>query len=393
MKTHELKTANREVNIKLLCLVLFIYALSIGIFSVVIPLYAYNLGANRIVVGFTSSAFALAYVVVSPLWGKVSDRLGRKLALGIGVLESSIIIFLFSFASNPELLIVVSLLLGFGAASFWIVPTALIADLFASQELGEAFGKVALFQGMGFIIGPFLGGFLVEQLHYHYVFYICSALEFSTALLIFLGLETKSKALATRVESSSKIEFKFRVTAKKSLAVAYVDTAIASLFLGVIDSQFVVHASEILGKKYLVGALLTSYYIAETFIQLPAGKLSDVIGRHRTILLAFVLSTLGFLTIISPPSFSSLLLAALAVGGCVGILYVAPTALLMDGASPSQRGLIAGFQNIAWGVGFFLGPMLGGIVTIYSVSAPYILGIIVSIIGLILTIGVYTKSD
>ncbi|UCE43459.1 MAG: MFS transporter [Candidatus Bathyarchaeota archaeon] len=384
---------NREVNLRLLFSVLLLYALAVGILTVVIPLYSYNLGADRVTVGFIFSAYALAYVAASPVWGKVSDRLGRKLALSIGMLGYSVVIALFTFVSNPESLVVIALLQGFSGASFWIVPTALIADLYASQEMGGALGKVALFQGIGFIVGSFLGGFLIEQLTYLNVFYICSAFAFSTALLILLGLQEKSKTSTEEITDSSRIGPGFGVIAKKGLLIPCIDTAFAALFLGVVESQFIVHAGEILMKGYLVGALLTSYYIAETFVQYPAGRFSDMIGRHLMILLAFIMSALGFLVLVFPPSFASLLFAAIAVGGGVGILYVAATALLMDGVSSSQRGLIAGFQNIAWGVGFFLGPMLGGIATIHSVSTPYVLCVVASAIGCALSLIAHKETD
>jgi len=58
----------------------------------------------------------------------------------------------------------------------------------------------------------------------------------------------------------------------------------------------------------------------------------------------------------------------------------------MDIIPPSQRGLIIGFYSTVWGIGFFLGPLLGGAVAIYSVSAPYILSTIASAIGGILAL-------
>ncbi len=365
--------------------------MSIGILGVTIPLYSDSLGADRMAIGFIVSAYAVAYVAASPLWGKASDRLGRKLALGIGMLMSSMIVPLFTFVSDPKLIVVIQLLQGSAGASFWIVPTALIADVYASRRMGEALGKIAMFQGVGFIVGPLLGGFLVEQLNYPGVFYICSAFAFSTALLVFFRLQEKPRVLNRGVKSSSKMGLKFGVRARRSLAIGYVYTIFSSVFFGVIESQFIVHAGEILGKEYLVGFLLASYFMAETFTQPLAGRLSDIIGRHRTILLAFIMSALGFLTLVFPPSFVSLLIAVVAVGGGVGTLYVAPTALLMDVASPSRRGVISGFQNIAWGVGYFLGPMLGGVAAIYSVSGPYILCIVASAMGCTLSL-VHTQS-
>jgi DHA1 family tetracycline resistance protein-like MFS transporter len=74
------------------------------------------------------------------------------------------------------------------------------------------------------------------------------------------------------------------------------------------------------------------------------------------------------------------------IGGGIGGLYVSLTALLMDAASSSQRGLVAGIQNIAWGIGYFIGPAVGGIAATSSFSATYMLCIIASIIGGTLTL-------
>ncbi len=68
------------------------------------------------------------------------------------------------------------------------------------------------------------------------------------------------------------------------------------------------------------------------------------------------------------------------------MLYIAPSALVMDVTPPSQRGLIVGFYSTVWGIGFFLGPLLGGAAAIYSDSAPYMLSTIASAMGGILAL-------
>jgi DHA1 family multidrug resistance protein-like MFS transporter len=374
------------MDLRPLYLALIIFTMSLGILSVVVPLYSYGLGADSLAVGLIISANAIAHILASPLWGKASDRVGRKLSLGIGMLLSSVTVPLYPFVNDPGFLTVISFLRGLADASFWIVPWALIADLYAPQEIGQVFGKVGMIQGIGFIAGPFLGGFLVGQLDYPSIFYISSASAFFTALLVFFGIHEKSRVLTRKSKGSSEIQLESGAIARKSIAIAYVDTALSGLFLGVINSHFIIHASEILREEYLVGFLLTSYYFAETFIQPLAGRLSDIFGRHRTILLAFIMCATGFLALLAPPSFASFLIAGVIVGVGVGMLYIAPSALIMDIIPPSQRGLIIGFYSTVWGIGFFLGPLLGGAVAIYSVSAPYILSTIASAIGGILAL-------
>jgi len=77
----------------------------------------------------------------------------------------------------------------------------------------------------------------------------------------------------------------------------------------------------------------------------------------------------------------SLLIAVMGIGGGIGMLYVVSTALLMDVTPPSQRGLTSGFDHVFWGIGYFIGPMLGGIAAITSINAPYMICIATSVIG------------
>jgi len=376
------------MDLKLLSLLLLMYSVNLGVIITIVPLYSESLGADKMFVGLTVSAYAIAYTLSAPLWGKASDLLGRRLALSLGMLGYSISVFLFAFASDPGQILVIRLLSGFTDSSFWTVPAALIADMYIPQGRGAALGKIGTVQSAGLIIGPFLGGILLSGLNYSSVFYICSALIFSTAILVFFGIEEKSKVSSKEVESYPENWLKFKDIAKKSFAIVYVNVAFSAIAFGVVVSQLIVHASEMLGpgKEYLLGLPLTSYCIAQTFIQPPAGKLSDIIGRYRATLLAYIICALGFSILTFAQSLLLLLIAVVIAGLGVGALHVTLTASIMDMAPSPQRGLVSGFQNIAWGAGYFVGPMVGGIVAIYSVGAPYIFCAIAAVVGGVLTL-------
>jgi len=354
----------------------------------IIPLYSEILGADKMTIGFIVSVYAAAYTVAAPFWGKASDIFGRKLALGLGMLGYSIVVLLFSFASDPSQIMVIRLLGGFVDSSFWTVPTALIADMYTPEQMGSALGKIGTSQAVGFIAGPVLGGILVEAVDYRGLFYICSAFIFLIALLVLFGIQEKPRAYSGKADVPSKVSRKFGEITKKSFAVMYIDVTFFAISFGVIISQFIIYAKEILGPgtELLVGLLLSSYYVSEAVIQTPAGKLSDIAGRYRIAVLGFVMCAFGFFVLTFATSLVLLLIPILIIGGGIGILYVTVPAALMDVAPSSQRGLISGFQNIAWGIGYFVGPALGGIVVNYHIGAPYLLCVTISMFGGALTL-------
>jgi len=378
---------------KLLLLSLLVYSASLGVILYVIPLYSVSLGADKMFVGLITAAYAIAYTVSAPLWGKASDHVGRKLALTLGMLGYSLVTFLFAFTSDPAQVLVIRLLEGLTDSSFWTVPPALIADMYVPQDRGIALGKIGTAQLAGLIAGPLLGGILIKGINYSIIFYICSVIILLTVLLVFFSVQEK-KASSLETESSSETGPEIRGKTKKGFTVTYVNMGFSAIAFGVLVSQFVVHANEMLGpgKEDIGGLFLTSYYVAEAFIQPPAGKLSDIIGPYRATQLAYVMCTLGFFVLTFAPSPVFLLIAVIIAGLGIGMLYVTLTVSLMDMAPPSKRGLVSGVQNIAWGVGYFVGPMVGGIVATYSVGAPYVFCAIASVLGGVLT-SLYLKSD
>lgn len=375
-----------KMNFKLLYLALIINSASIGMVITVVPLYIDSMGVDSVTLGFIVSAYAIAYVVASPIWGKASDILGRKLALILGMSGYCIAVLFYSFVNDPLQMLPIRLLQGFTDTSYWTVPTALIADVCVHDELGKTLGKMGTSQVIGLVAGPLVGGIVIEQFNYSTAFYFCSALTLLAVLLVFFGVHVK-KIPSREIKVSSKVWSSFDAEVKRSFVVAYLNSMLSAVSFGVVVSNFLVHADAVLeGNKLLVGILLASYYFVEALIQPLAGKLSDIIGRRSAILLAFAVGGLGFFTLIFSFSFVSFLIAIVIVGAGVGQLFITLTTALMDLAPPTQRGLVSGLQNIAWGMGYFLGPMIGGLVAVYSVSAPYAFCVITSVFGGVLAL-------
>jgi MFS family permease len=131
-------------------------------FGIIIPFLAYyveSFGARAAVVGLLMSSYSLAQFVFAPVWGRISDRVGRRPILLLGLLGSVAGYTLFGLAGTLGLLFVGRALMGiFGAT----IPTAqaAVADVTAPQDRAKGMGLIGAAIGLGFILGPALGGVL-----------------------------------------------------------------------------------------------------------------------------------------------------------------------------------------------------------------------------------------
>jgi DHA1 family tetracycline resistance protein-like MFS transporter len=131
-------------------------------FGIIIPFLAYyveSFGAREAVVGLLMSSYSLAQFVFAPIWGRVSDRVGRRPILLLGLLGSVAGYTLFALAGTLSLLFLGRILMGiFGAT----IPTAqaAVADVTAPQDRARGMGLIGAAIGLGFILGPALGGLL-----------------------------------------------------------------------------------------------------------------------------------------------------------------------------------------------------------------------------------------
>ncbi|HTO96474.1 MAG TPA: MFS transporter [Myxococcales bacterium] len=131
-------------------------------FGIIIPFLAYyveSFGAKAAVVGLLMSSYSLAQFLFAPVWGRLSDRVGRRPILLLGLLGSVAGYTLFGLAGTLALLFVGRGLMGiFGAT----IPTAqaAVADVTAPQDRAKGMGLIGAAIGMGFILGPALGGLL-----------------------------------------------------------------------------------------------------------------------------------------------------------------------------------------------------------------------------------------
>ncbi|MGH9201318.1 MAG: MFS transporter [Vicinamibacterales bacterium] len=140
-------------------LTVFIDLLGFGIIIPLLPFYAESFGASALMVGLLSTSFSLMQFVFSPIWGRLSDRIGRKPIILVGLLGSFVSYLTLAMATTLPLVFLARILGGIAGGN---IPTAqaYVADATTPENRARGMGLVGAAFGMGFVFGPAIGGVL-----------------------------------------------------------------------------------------------------------------------------------------------------------------------------------------------------------------------------------------
>jgi len=137
----------------------FIDLLGFGIIIPLLPFYAESYGASAFTIGLLGTSFSLMQFVFSPIWGRWSDKIGRRPIILLGLLGSCLSYLALALATSLPLIFLARIIGGIAGAN---IPTAqaYIADVTTPENRAKGMGMVGAAFGLGFIFGPAIGGLL-----------------------------------------------------------------------------------------------------------------------------------------------------------------------------------------------------------------------------------------
>jgi MFS family permease len=146
-------------------LVLFVTAFvdMVGLTMIIplLPFYATELGASATVVGLLVSAFSVAQLAAAPVWGRSSDRYGRRPAILAGMLLTACAYIIFAFARAVPLLFVSRLVQGLGGGTIGVVQ-AYVADASPPEQRTKSLGWLSAVTSLGAVAGPAFGSVMID---------------------------------------------------------------------------------------------------------------------------------------------------------------------------------------------------------------------------------------
>jgi len=339
-----------------LSLVSALVMLGFAVISPVLPQYALSFSVSVAMTGWAVSGYALARLLMDLPAGILADRFGRKRNMIFGLVLIIVSSVLCGFAPTYMWLIMGRVLQGLGSAFYITSSTTWVAQISAGAYRGRFMSLYSglVFAGMAF--GPAIGGYSAAHLGLSGPFFVYGGLA-ALSLVATLFLKEPANS-ATRLPRISLSDVRAILTNGPFLLVNSAVLALFFLRAGVRSTLVPLFASLNLGmKEQGIGLLLTVPAIATTLVTLPAGWLSDRIGRRIPIMSCLLLSAISVVMIPLLGTNVGALFLVMAFYGIATGLQGSIAAWPADVAPKERLGTAMGFYRVFGDIGFVLGPI------------------------------------
>ena len=363
----------------ILSLSIFSSMLGAGIVAPLLPLYAESLGATGIGVGVIFAGFAISRTVLTPVFGRLSDRRGRKLFISIGLILYAIISFGFIWVSSVSQLALMRFLHGAAGAMIIPIAQAYIGDICPEGEEGKWMGyaSAAFFTGFGF--GPLMGGVLTEHFGMDIAFLTMGGLNL---LAFFIAVTFLPEVGRKKLAASPQLSFR-RMSSSSIVKGIFSFRLGFSLSRGAFAAFLPIFATMNLGlSPTLVGTLLAIHFLLRSLLGIPAGRIADRFNRRILVVIGSLIN-LTFLALI-PLMHDFWQLLVLCVFGSLGgaVSMPAALALTVEEGRKFGMGLTIAMFSMAMSIGMVIGPILGGAIADFlNISSVFYFGAAMGFLG------------
>ncbi|PWB69439.1 MAG: MFS transporter [Anaerolineales bacterium] len=361
-------------------------AIGNSILFIVLPLFVAKLPApafpipETVRVGLLIALFGLVNAMLQPFAGAFIDRVGRRkpfILAGLTMLGIATIGYI--FASRFSDLLFLRIFQGVGVAMTIPAALALMVGSSIKETRGGSMGIYTTSRMVGLGIGPLLGGALYDRYGFNAAFYAGSAFIITAIILVQLWVKEKP------AQPSGTKPVRFQIIDTKLLTAGILGVSFATLvmagsfsMMAVLEDQFNARLNM---SAFVFSLAFSALLLSRVFTQVPLGRLSDRIGRKPLIIggllvLAPATALLGYAT-----SASQLIVLRLIQGLASGGVAAPAFAIAADMAQTGGEGRQMSFITMGFGLGVALGPLLAGILAVYSFTLPFIIGGLICLPG------------
>jgi DHA1 family multidrug resistance protein-like MFS transporter len=388
--------ASNRKNLFILAFTLFVVMLGFGVVMPIIPFYMEYFGAGGTELGLLVASYAVMRLIFGPIWGSLSDRVGRKPILMIGVLGYGITMVGFGLATQLWMMFLARILAGVLSSATAPTTMAYISDSTSEEDRGGGMGLLGAAGGLGAIFGPAVGGLLAER-SLSFPFFVAAGMSFLALFLIVLLLpeslpqSDRSSRIADQPVFDLRAWWQALFSPIGSLLVlTFLVTGGLMIFYGILG----LYALERFGYGTSeVGVIFTVLGLVSAIGQgLLVGPLTKRFGDPVVIKVGFLLSAVSLLTVMLADQYV-LLLVTIAFFSLANALLIPSITSLTSKRATLSQGVTMGLSNSFVSLGRIFGPTLGGLVFDLHWGLPFVSGSVVMLAGFFVSLRLVQKTQ
>jgi DHA1 family multidrug resistance protein-like MFS transporter len=346
-----------------------VMTMAFSMLSPIMPLFLPELGVKTqagvdMWAGVLNGSTSFVAAFVSPLWGRLADRRGRKLML----LRSSLAIGLFTALMGASgdvwqffgCRALMGVFAGFSSAAI-----ALVASQVPEGRLGYSLGWLSTGQLVGSLIGPIIGGGLADLTgSYRIPFYVTSATILASMGLVWFAVHERFSPVPRGREGRSALSALVALARSPGLLALFFVLLMAQFGVRTVQPVVTLYVQDMVGLRpdlaTLSGIAFSITGLANVISAPLLGNRSDVIGYRRVLLIGLLGATLTTLPQAFTDNYWAFVAERFGVGLFIGGLVPVANALVGRSVARADRGTVYGMTSSAMFLGNSLGPLSGG---------------------------------
>lgn len=392
-------TSNKS-QLAVIFFTVFLYLVGFGVVIPIVPMLSRDFGATALQTGLLLSVYSLMQFLFSPFWGRLSDRYGRRPILLFCLLGETLSYIIFALSRSLEWLFFARLLAGFFGASI-STASAYISDITPKSERSKGMALIGAAFGLGFVVGPALGGGLAVWGHSinpaphfdtSFAAYWVAGLCFANFLFGVKYLKESLNEKSDKAEKKKRISVLWHYLNLKTVGALMAVFMLCSLAMSAMEATLILF----MGDKFSWDIKKVSFgfaYIGIIIIFTQGFLVRRLIpkwGERKVLRLGLALFTIGLLGIAISDTVTSVAIALtfLSVGnGLCNPSILGSVSLL---SSEKEQGESLGVTQSMASLGRIIGPAVGGAVYgSIAISAPFWFSGVLAGLALLITISIY----
>lgn len=329
-----------------------------GIVLPVLPLWAERFGASPVEIGLLTAVYSFVQFLVAPLWGRASDRWGRRPIILISLAGSAVAALIVGLAGTLLVLFLARILHGAAGASY-VAAQAYVADVTTPSERARGMGIIGAAFGVGFVLGPAIGALAATVGGASTPFFVASGLAALNLVVAWFRLPESRRPGAPSARHA-RFAFLGRALTSRALAPLVLISFVGTFAFVAMESTFALFGEARFDYGPAEVALLFAYIGLAAAASQGAlvGRLVARFGEYGVMVTGLAGTAVGMAVMAVAEGLPVLLVGLAIVGLASGLVFATITALVSLAASEEDQGGALGVLASSGSLARIAGPLV-----------------------------------